>query len=95
MAVTAVPGAAEVKRPVPRQRKLEDERWLAMALLAPTAILLGLFIAYPFIEGVLLSLSSARVGVPGEFVGLKNFVKIWNDKIRDISAEKEQEIMTI
>src|SRR5882757_604519 len=81
MAVTAVPGAAEVRRPAPRQRMLENERWLAMALLAPTAILLGLFIAYPFIEGVLLSLSSARVGVPGEFVGLKNFVKIWNDSI--------------
>ena len=86
MAVTAVSGAAEVRRPVPRQRMLENERWLAMALLAPTAILLGLFIAYPFIEGVLLSLSSARVGVPGEFVGLKNFVKIWNDSIFQIAV---------
>ena len=52
-----------------------------MALLAPTAVLLGLFIAYPFFEGVLLSLSNARVGHPGEFVGLKNFYKIWNDSI--------------
>src|SRR5213080_3214265 len=80
MAVTAVSGA-DVRRPVPRLRKLEDERWLAMALLLPTALLLGLFIAYPFIEGVLLSLSSARVGDSGHFVGLKNFVKIWNDSI--------------
>ena len=75
MAVTAL-SAAESKRLSPRLRKLEDERWLAMALLAPTAILLGLFIAYPFFEGVLLSLSSARVGDPGHFVGLKNFHKI-------------------
>jgi len=52
-----------------------------MALLAPTAILLGLFIAYPFFEGVMLSLSSARVGDPGHFVGLKNFHKIWDDSI--------------
>jgi hypothetical protein len=44
-------------------------------------VLLGLFIAYPFVEGVLLSLSSARVGEPGQFVGLKNFHKIWNDSI--------------
>src|SRR2546423_13070756 len=80
MAVTAVSGA-DVRRPVPRLRRLEDERWLAMALLFPTALLLGLFIAYPFIEGVLLSLTNQRVGVPGEFVGLKNFVKIWNDGI--------------
>ena len=79
MAVTAVAGAEA--RPIPRLRRLEDERWLALALLMPTAILLGLFIAYPFFEGVLLSLTSQRVGVPGEFVGLKNFVKIWNDSI--------------
>ena len=73
--------AAGGKRPVPRSRILEDERWLAFALLFPTAILLGLFIAYPFVKGVILSLTSARVGVEGEFVGFKNFVKIWNDGI--------------
>ena len=60
---------------------MEDERWLALALLAPTAILLGLFIAYPFAEGVMLSLSSARVGDPGKFVGLKNFIKLADDNI--------------
>ena len=51
-------------------RLLEDERWLAAALLLPTVILLGLFIAYPFVEGVWLSVTDARVGVPGHFVGL-------------------------
>src|SRR3979490_716167 len=80
MAVTAVSGV-EIRRPVPRLRRLEDERWLALALLLPTAGLLGLFIAYPFFEGVMLSLSSARVGIPGEFIGLKNFSKIWDDSI--------------
>ncbi|WP_428671217.1 carbohydrate ABC transporter permease [Reyranella sp.] len=80
MAVTAL-GATEVIRPTVRQRKLEDERWLALVLLMPTAILLGLFIAYPFFEGVMLSLSSARVGDPGKFVWFKNFVKLWNDNI--------------
>jgi multiple sugar transport system permease protein len=62
-------------------RKLEDERWLAMALLSPTAVLLGLFIAYPFVEGIFLALSDARVGDPGHFVGLKNFEKLWDDGI--------------
>lgn len=74
------------KRPVPRSRLLEDERWLAFALLFPTAILLGLFIAYPFVKGVILSLTSARVGVEGEFVGLKNFDKIWRDSIFQTSV---------
>jgi multiple sugar transport system permease protein len=80
MAVTAL-GTAEARRPIVRLRRLEDERWLALVLLAPTAILLGLFIAYPFFEGVRLSLSSARVGDPGEFTGLANFAKLWNDDI--------------
>jgi multiple sugar transport system permease protein len=60
---------------------LENERLLAGLLLAPTVLLLGLFIAYPFVMGVWLSLSSTSVGNPGEFVGLKNFVKAWNDSI--------------
>jgi multiple sugar transport system permease protein len=80
MTVTAL-AATEGRRPSVRLRKLEDERWLALVLLTPTAILLGLFIAYPFAEGVLLSLHSAKVGDPGEFVGLANFVKLWNDDI--------------
>ena len=89
MAVTSLP-AAEGKRLSPRLRKLEDERWLALALLTPTAVLLGLFIAYPFFEGVMLSLSSTRVGQPGEFVGLKNFHKIWNDSWNDAAASVNQ-----
>jgi multiple sugar transport system permease protein len=81
MTVTTVPGAAGSRRPVRRLRKLEDERWLAAVLLAPTAVLLGLFIAYPFVEGVRLALSDARVGDAGHFVGLANFVTLWHDNI--------------
>jgi len=62
-------------------RLLEDERWLAFVLLFPTVVLLGLFIAYPFVKGILLSVTDTRVGVPGEFVGLGNFYKIWDDSI--------------
>src|ERR1700746_2081630 len=67
--------------PRPRLRLLEDERWLAFVLLMPTLALLGMFIAYPFVRGILLSVTNSRVGVPGEFVGLANFYKIFNDGI--------------
>src|SRR4030081_1033447 len=67
--------------PRPRLRLLEDERWLAFVLLVPTLALLGMFIAYPFVRGILLSVTNSRVGVPGEFVGLANFYKIFNDGI--------------
>src|SRR6516162_10000333 len=79
----ATPTAAYAGAPRrgPVTRLLEDERWLAMALLMPTVVLLGLFIAYPFVEGVYLSITNTKVGVPGSFVGLANFDKIWNDSI--------------
>src|SRR6187402_375124 len=60
---------------------LERESALAFWLLVPTLALLTLFIAYPFVRGVWLSLTNSVVGVPGDFVGLKNFVKLWNDSI--------------
>src|ERR1700733_12763873 len=72
--------------PRPRLRLLEDERWLAFVLLVPTLVLLGLFIAYPFVRGILLSVTSSRVGVPGDFVGLANFHKIFKDGILRVSV---------
>src|SRR5689334_21829574 len=65
----------------PITRLLEDERWLASCLLMPTIVLLGLFIAYPFIEGVRLAVTDTKVGIPGHFVGADNFVKLWHDDI--------------
>ena len=73
--------AAVTGAPRTRTRLLEDERWLAFFLLMPTIILLGLFIAYPFMKGILLSVTNTRVGVPGDFVGLAIFEKVWNDGI--------------
>src|SRR5262252_4077976 len=69
------------QEPRPKVRLLEDERWLALVLLVPTLVLLGTFIAYPFLRGILLSVTDARVGIPGGFVGLANFYKIFNDGI--------------
>jgi len=79
--IAAVLPHPDALRPGRLTRWLESERLLATMLLAPTVLLLGLFIAYPFVMGVWLSLSSVSVGNPGEFVGLKNFIKAWNDSI--------------
>src|SRR3546814_8658842 len=77
--MVTIPAGASAPRP--RIRLLEDERWLALVLLMPTMILLALFTAYPFIKGILLSVTDTRVGVPGDFVGLAIFEKVWNDGI--------------
>src|SRR5262249_17931384 len=83
-------GAAGLEVALPRPRAirprtggriLENERLLAFALLSPTVVLLGVFIAYPFVMGVWLSLSNTSVGNVGVFVGIRNFVKAWNDSI--------------
>jgi multiple sugar transport system permease protein len=71
----------------PVTRLLEDERWLALVLLLPTIALLGLFIAYPFIEGVRLAVTDTKVGIPGHFVGLQNFEKIWSDDIFRVAVQ--------
>jgi multiple sugar transport system permease protein len=88
MAVTYAAPTAYVAAPPrgPIARLLEDERWLAFFLLVPTMVLLGLFIAYPFVKGVMLSVTDAKVGVPGEYVGMMNFDKIWNDSIFRIAV---------
>ena len=51
--------------PRPKYRPLEDERWLAFFLMVPALMLLALFIAYPFVKGIVLSVTNSRVGVPG------------------------------
>jgi multiple sugar transport system permease protein len=76
-----LPVATALPRVRQTTRLLENERVLGWVLLLPTIVLLTLFIAYPFVSGVWLSLTSATVGVPGVFVGLKNFAKVWNDSI--------------
>ena len=81
MAVAYLPTSAPAERHSLVSRLLEDERWLALALFLPTVVILGLFIAYPFVEGVLLAVTDTKVGVPGHFVGLNNFAKLWNDSI--------------
>jgi multiple sugar transport system permease protein len=68
-------------RPARFTRVLESERLLAAVLLLPAISILGVFIAYPFTMGIWFSLTSISVGNPGEFVGLANFIKTWNDSI--------------
>ena len=70
----------------PITRLLEDERWLATCLMLPTFVLLALFIAYPFVNGILLAVTDTSVGVPGKFVGMDNFVKIWSDDIFHVAV---------
>jgi len=93
LAKSATPGASAIPAPivvvtVPKFRRprrlghlLEQEHILAGALLAPTLVILTLFIAYPFVLGIWLAVSDKVVGRPGNFVGLQNFWVNLNDTI--------------
>jgi len=70
----------------PVTRLLEDERWLASCLLLPTIVRLGLFITFPFVKVVLLSVTDTKIGIPGHFVGFDNFEKLWQDSIFRIAV---------
>ena len=62
-------------------RLLENQRVLAVALLAPAVIILTIFIAYPFVMAIWFALTDISVGVAGKFVGVANFAKAWEDTI--------------
>src|SRR5215831_4570641 len=80
--VIAAPAASlPARRRIGIGQLLEREHILAGVLLAPTLIILGLFIAYPFVLGVWLAVSDKVVGRPGAFVGLNNFRVNLNDAI--------------
>src|SRR5258708_13185051 len=49
---------------------------VAYAFIAPAFFLLLFFVAYPFVLSLWFSLSDARVGETGNFVGLDNFARL-------------------
>jgi len=60
----------------------ERREWrFALVLLLPAVVMIGTFVAYPFVRGIWLSLTNTVVGREGSFVGLQNFAKLWNDGI--------------
>lgn len=72
--------SAAQARAIPRSQWLRDlferEGSLGYILMAPALILLAVFMAYPFVLGIAFSLRTDKIGSPGEFVGLANFVQL-------------------
>jgi multiple sugar transport system permease protein len=74
--------------PLPRRERmgriataLEDQRILGFVLLTPALLLILLFIAYPFVLGIWMSLTDKLVGRPGDFVGLANYARLLDSDI--------------
>lgn len=73
--------ASYPRQPPARIPFLEREHILAYVLLAPALITLVVFVAYPFLYGIWLSLTNSKIGIPGHFIGLRNFGSVLDDPI--------------
>ena len=54
---------------------------LGLFFMLPAGLMLVLFLTYPLGLGIWLSLTNARVGNPGQFIGVENFVWLYRDSV--------------
>src|SRR5262245_47135921 len=75
---------ADEPRPALRRRRtgfLARDTRAAWWFITPAFLLLAFLVAYPFVLSVWFSLSDARVGTAGDFVGLGNFERLFSSSI--------------
>jgi multiple sugar transport system permease protein len=73
--------AVAARRPFRPREWLEREAVFSWLMLTPPLLFLVAFLGYPFCYGVYLSFVNRPVAQPATFVGLANFVSLWNDPI--------------
>ncbi len=62
-----------------RVRGLLDQEWfLGPAFVTPALLFITLLVAYPFCMAVYFALSNAFIGRPSHFVGIQNFLTLWD-----------------
>jgi multiple sugar transport system permease protein len=54
---------------------------LGLLFMVPAGAILLLFLTYPLGLGIWLGFTDARIGNPGEFIGLDNYNDLWDDSI--------------
>src|SRR5690242_5298527 len=65
--------------PTAWDRLKADRNWLGAWFMLPAAAFLILFLAYPLGLGIWLSVTDARLGRDGVFVGIENYEFLWED----------------
>ncbi|TMF25072.1 MAG: sugar ABC transporter permease, partial [Chloroflexi bacterium] len=62
-----------------RVRIFDREAPLGYVLLVPTLVVLGVFLLYPFLFGIWLSITDSELGALGNFIGLGNYRFEWRN----------------
>src|SRR6266851_5147054 len=68
-----------------RVRIYDREAPLGYLLLVPTLLVLGIFLLYPFLFGIWLSLTDSELGNLGNFIGLGNYRFEWTKTVFKLS----------
>ncbi len=77
MAATNTMGAGAAPHPSSTWERLKHDRdWLGFWFMLPAAAILIFFLAYPLGKGVWLSLTDAKIGRAGQFIGLENYTEL-------------------
>jgi multiple sugar transport system permease protein len=66
-------------------RALDNRHFLGLLFLLPAAVLLVLFLTYPLGLGTYLGFTDAKIGRPGEWVGLENYEFLFGDSVAQLS----------
>lgn len=80
-ATLANSAAATTAGPSAWTRLKYNRNWLGFWFMLPAAGFLIFFLAWPLGLGVWLSMTDARIGDPGVFVGFENFIWLWDDPV--------------
>lgn len=78
---SAAAGRAAPRHPSAWRRLQYNRDWLGLWFMLPAAAFLLLFLAYPLGLGIWLSMTDARIGRSGVFVGLENFLWLSDDPV--------------
>jgi multiple sugar transport system permease protein len=81
VAIGTLPAAATRARPSIRARLSEffdREHILGPLFISPAFLLILLLVAYPFCMAIYFSLSNTFIGRPSHFIGLTNFINLWD-----------------
>ena len=62
-------------------RIVESDGFAAALMILPAALLLGTFFLWPFLYGFWLSMSNWDGFSQPAFIGLKNFTRLWSDRV--------------
>jgi len=68
------------------ERLKTNRNWLGFWFMVPAAGFLILFLAYPLGLGVWLSFTDTRIGRSGEWIGLENYLWLWDDSVFRLSV---------